>query len=553
MPSPNAIIDNRTPLPVGSEIISMHGISFKIKNAPVIRGGSALIYRISREGSLRNFILKECWPYSKNFSFQRDFTTGSALPVAENAEAKKYFDFVKENMRRENEIGELIANQTGRTIAPRENLAVKKIIVDGRELSAKDCYFILFEDVTASDKRGWFLKDLLKECARPVEENSPMRTGNLPSPAVAAAIIEELLKALRDVHLAGYVHGDINDANIFFMGCDPQNSDIGVGQLLDFGNALKLETDGKTLPVKNIFSTSGYWAPEILESRDDLQLTAAADIYSVGCLMLYLFRGMRYKKVCGKDIAKNISGATFLPIKKIMQRGYKREAALLFSKILSKALAYNPADRYQNAGEMLREIIFLKKILSPPKFNLSPNLSRSPYFVSGSRDKELNYLQSEIVAGKNLLWIWGIGGIGKTELAMEFARKQIENGRAAYLATFRSSLKETVLNLNFSDWHFEFDGQGDASDLEYRAQIDLLKENYKDALLIIDNFDDEKKSLAELQPLDEESAFTLFKSVMKISPDEENIVRKLISEVDCHPMTVEILAHSFAERIACPT
>ncbi len=578
VPRPNGDLDDRTPLPAGSEIISVHGIRFKIKNDAVVRGGSALIYRVSRAGSYRKYILKECYPYTKNLSFKRDLTSGSALPVAENAEAEELFDLVKRNMRRENEIGELIANQTGRMIAPGENLDAAKIIVDGRELDAAGCYFILFEDATASDKRGWFLKDLLEECARPIENDMPLRTGNLPAPPIAAAVMEELLKALRDVHLAGYVHGDINDSNIFFMGCDPQNSDIGVGQLLDFGNALKLEADGKTLPIKNIFSTSGYWAPEILENKGDLRLTAAADIYSAGCLMLYLFKGMRYKKVYGRNLAKNISAATFLPVKKIMQRGYNRESANLFSKILSKAFAYNPDDRYQNADEMLKDIIFLKKILDPPKFNLSPNLSRSPYFVSGSRDKEIACLQAEIDAGKSLLWIWGIGGIGKTELAMEFARKQIENGRAAYLATFRSSIKETVLNLNFSGWHFEFDGQGDASDLEYRARIDLLKENCKDVLLIIDNFDDEKKSLAELQrepaykdllgldmkilfttrsrpnnfvpelqPLDEESALTLFKSVMKISPDEENIIRKLIREVDCHPMTVEILAHTLNE------
>ena len=242
-----------------------------------------------------------------------------------------------------------------------------------------------------------------------------------------------------------------------------------------------------------------------------------------------------------------------------MQCGYRREAAILFGKILSRALSYNPEMRYKDAGEMLKDIIFLKKIVAPPKFNLPANLSRSPYFVKGSRDREIDRLQADMNNFIQPLWIWGIGGIGKTELAMEFARKQIENGRSAYLVTFRETIKETVLSMNFSGWNFDFDGQGDATELEYQARLDLLRENYKDALLIIDNFDSDTKTLAELmrepaykelvglnmtilfttrsrsndsvpemEPLSEDNALMLFNSIAKYSSEDENFVRKLL-------------------------
>lgn len=388
MPRPTGeIVDNRTPLPVGTEIISASGVSYKIKDTPVSFGGSALIYRAQRKGSLRNFILKECYPRSKEFDFVRDPESWLVRPADDAAE--KFFDLVKTNMRRENQIGQLIANQTGRTVAAWENINAVTFVLDGRAFDASKSFFIVFEEVGGTKYSGWFLKDLLDECAKSAQNDAPLRRGGLPAPQTAAAVMEELLKALRDIHRAGYVHGDINDANFFLMGCDPSNGDIGVGQLLDFGNAFKLEADGKTLPIENIFSTAGYWSPEILESEGALRLSAATDVYSAGCLMLYLFKGMRYKKACGRTLAKNFSATTFVPLKKIIQCGYRREAAILFSKILAKALAHNPADRYKDAGEMLKDIIFLKKIIAPPKFNLSPNLSRSPYFVKGSRDKEL--------------------------------------------------------------------------------------------------------------------------------------------------------------------
>ncbi len=563
--------DSRSPLPPNTIIKDEIGICYKIKAEEIEFGGSALLYRVERTGSLRNFILKECYPRSRDLFFSRK----NGIVYADDEKSEEVFKILKTNMRRENVTGQLISRKTGRTISAFENLNAVEIIIDGETFAAKDSCFLVMEQATDGENRGWFLKDFFKECEKPIEPGAPFRNGGLPAPIFAAQIIEELLKSLRDIHNAGYIHGDISDLNIFFMGNDLQNGDVGVGQLLDFGNSFKLQADGKTAPIENVFTTEGYSAPEIFQSTDSIRLTPAADIFSCGALMLYLLKGMRYRKACGKDLTSSFKVKTFVTEKKLLKRGYNREAAILFIKILSKALNFNPENRYQNAAEMLKEIIFLKKIIASPKFTLSRNLSKSPYFVNGSRDKELAALQQEINIGTHPLYIWGIGGVGKTELAMEFARKQIENGRASYLVTFKNSMKETVMAMNFSGWNYEFDGNGNAADREYRARLDLLKENYKDSLLIIDNFDSTEKSISELQseaeykdilsldmkilfttrsrpndstpelnPLTEENALSLFKSIVKFQDKEKNIVLKLIQEVDCHPMTVEILART---------
>ena len=207
------INDNRIPLPVGSEIISANGIRYKIKEDSVTFGSNSLIYKVSRESSLRNFVLKEFYPFSKKFSFVRK----GAMIYSENKnEVEEYLRLLKENMIRENTIGQLLANRTGRTISALENLNVEKIIVHGKTFDAKGSYFIVLEEVTGDENnRGWFLKDLLEECAKPAQNDTTLRTGGLPSSHVLVCIMEEFLKALRDVHNAGYVHGDINDANFF--------------------------------------------------------------------------------------------------------------------------------------------------------------------------------------------------------------------------------------------------------------------------------------------------------------------------------------------------
>ena len=562
--------DKRIPLPPGTVIRDEHGIRYTIKNSEVGVGGSSLIYRVEREGTLRNFVLKECYPRSKDCFFIRRET--DLVVCGEDDDDQYELDLVKDNMRRESIIGQILSQTTGRTISAWETLRSPEIILGDKIFNAKDACFVVMEQTGG----GWFLSDLLKECAKPVQVDAPLQNGRLPSPYVATCIVEEILKSLRDINSAGYLHGDINDSNIFFMGCDPRNADIGVGQLIDFGNTLKLETDGKTAEIDEIFSSEAFSAPEIFERTGAVRLTQAVDIFSVGCLILYLVKGFEYKEIYDRKILSNFPVDTYVPLKTVMSRGYRREGAGVFRKILTKALRRAPSERYQSAKEMLDDVIFLKKIIQPPKFALPLNLSRSPYFVKGSRDKELAELQQALAEDIHPIWIFGTGGEGKTELAMEFARKEIERGRTAFLVRFNGSMKDTVLNMNFSGWRFEFDGQGDMREKEYQAKLDLLKENYENALMIIDNFDSETQTLAELQnepaykdllnlnmkilfttrsrpdggielaPLNDEDCLKLFRAIYKFPVDEEPIVRRIIREVDRHTMTVELLARTLA-------
>ncbi len=560
--------DKRKFLPAGTELVEKNGTCYKILRA-IAGGGSSIVYEAAQIGSLKIFILKECYPSSTKYNFVRKDAV--ICPAEENdSDAKNFLESVKKNIERENEIGQIISNRTGRTIAPWGKLNVAKIIIGEKIYNAAESLFIVMERATDDEKlRGIFLKDLLDECAAEPENFKPLRVGGVPAPNVATKILEELLKSLRDIHAAKFIHGDINDANFFLMGHDFKSGDIGVGQLLDFGNARKILDDGKTAPIKDVFSTPGYWSPEILSRTENLRLTAATDIYSVGCLMLYLFHGMKFKEARGNDLATS-RRVSLVSVPEAMRHGYKREAAVLLREILGKALKFKPEERYQNGAEMLKDILRLKKLTAPPKFFLAPNLFRSPYFVDGSRDKELDQLQRDMLGGKHPLFIFGVGGIGKTELANEFARRQIKNGIPAYLVTFKGSVRETVLSLNFSGYEAAAPG----SESDYLKRLEILKEDYQGCLLVVDNFDDDEKnfdalknepaykdlvfgtglkilittrarpdeSTKELSPLDEENAMKLFKSISPVAPDDEKIVRELLREADYHPMTVELLA-----------
>ncbi|MBO4401118.1 MAG: tetratricopeptide repeat protein [Selenomonadaceae bacterium] len=584
--SQNKTKDGRVPLPAGAVIVGAGGERYTLQEA-VGGGGSALIYRATKSNSRRLFVVKECYPVANLYKFVRENYV--VCPEESGNElAIERLEFYKSNMALENEVGQTIAASTKRIVASWEDLNAREIIVDETHYDATGSFFIVMECMSREKENGWFLSDLLEECAHPASKNYPLRTGGLPAPYVVVCIMEEVLKSLRDVHRAGYIHGDIQDANFFLMGNDLKTGDIGVGMLLDFGNARKLLEDGKTAEFadREIFATLGYCAPEIIYDNDGtLRLTPAADIFSAGCLFLYLLRGMDYRDNWGGDLINLLGNGRIFSVKNALKRGYGRDAAFLLEEILETALSLEPEKRYQNGGEMLEKILELKKLSMPLRFKLAANLSRSPYWVARSRDEELARLQKQLAEGQQPLYIWGIGGVGKTELAMEFARKQSVR---AYLVTFRGTMRETVLQLDFANYKFRYNGTGDRQEQEYCERLAILKTDYADCLLIVDNFDSETEDISRLQQepafkdivgigmhvlfttrsrpdeitpelvaFSEKSAFELFTQIVyddsgggkKISIDaeEEQIIRKLLSEIEYHPLTVELAAKAVCD------
>ncbi|MGC8511377.1 MAG: serine/threonine-protein kinase, partial [Acidimicrobiales bacterium] len=108
-----------------------------------------------------------------------------------------------------------------------------------------------------------------------------LRAGPL-SPAATAALGERLGDALGYVHERGIVHRDLKPSNIL-LGADDEAwlSDFGIAQLHD---ATTMTVEGSTM------GTVSYMAPEQL---DDHQVGPAADIWSLGIVLLECLTGRR--------------------------------------------------------------------------------------------------------------------------------------------------------------------------------------------------------------------------------------------------------------------
>lgn len=122
-------------------------------------------------------------------------------------------------------------------------------------------------------------------------------------------------------------------------------------------------------------------------------------------------------------------------------------------------------------------------------------------FVEGSRDTEIAALR-ESLEKDGIVFLWGFGGMGKSETAIKLALGMEPKG-GVFLMHYQNSMRDTILKLNFDGYKLYATPSTNTpetfAEADLRQRMKMLKEGYRDAILIVDNFDVEGKSLADLQ------------------------------------------------------
>lgn len=152
-----------------------------------------------------------------------------------------------------------------------------------------------------------------------------------------------LCGALAGVHGAGLVHGDIKTANVM-------REKGGRIVLMDFSSARDRQADDSG--GESVVGTPLYMAPEVFHGT----LGPAADIYSLG-VVLYRLVSMKYP----------VHGSTVADIKGKHSRGEYQSLrdvcphlSRAFVKVVERALAPDPGQRYASAGEMEQALAALQ-------------------------------------------------------------------------------------------------------------------------------------------------------------------------------------------------
>ena len=157
---------------------------------------------------------------------------------------------------------------------------------------------------------------------------------------VAAQVAEGLAKA----HAQGVVHRDIKPGNLMLTDDGVKILDFGLAK---FADALQLTIAGSTL------GTVAYMSPEQARAEET---DARSDIWAVGIVLYEMLAGaVPFKGTYAEAIAHAIRTD---PAPPIARADTALPEALL--AIITRALQKDPADRYQSARELARDLRLLQ-------------------------------------------------------------------------------------------------------------------------------------------------------------------------------------------------
>src|SRR6266568_2862959 len=163
--------------------------------------------------------------------------------------------------------------------------------------------------------------------------------GRLPVPVVLT-IGKQLCRALEVAHEQGVIHRDIKPQNIVV---DP----TGVLKVMDFGIArLATPPQGKGLTQEGMsIGTPDYMSPEQLSG---MELDARSDLYSAGVVLFECLTGRAPFEAASVYalIARHLEEESPDP------RTLNADVPEALAQVIVKAMAREPADRYQSAAQM---------------------------------------------------------------------------------------------------------------------------------------------------------------------------------------------------------
>jgi len=160
----------------------------------------------------------------------------------------------------------------------------------------------------------------------------------------AVTIARTVASALDHAHRRNVLHRDVKPENILLQ--------EGEALVADFGVARAVEEAGvetRTLPGLAV-GTPAYMSPE--QASGDERVDGRSDQYALACVLFEMLAGR--PPFVGNSIGRVIQQHLQAPPPSL--RSFRPEAPVTIDPILTRALAKDPAGRYQTAQEMLQAL-----------------------------------------------------------------------------------------------------------------------------------------------------------------------------------------------------
>lgn len=190
-----------------------------------------------------------------------------------------------------------------------------------------------------------------------IRQDGPM------SLARVVEIIRQVGAALDAAHEQGVVHRDLKSENIMLLGANGPD----YAKVLDFGIAKIKEHDGDYDPGLTapdlVIGTPQYMSPEQCSQAPDID--SRSDIYSLGVIIYEMLVG--HVPFTGPSPTAIMMKHLQEPVPSVLVERSDLSGAV--GRVISRAMAKNPDDRYQNVSELVDDLTIAAGIeagVTPP-------------------------------------------------------------------------------------------------------------------------------------------------------------------------------------------
>ena len=316
-------------------------------------------------------------------------------------------------------------------------------------------------------------------------------------------LMHSVTKAVELYHNAGFLHLDIKPQNILVL-----DEVTDIVKLFDFGSLIPLN---KFLDrsVVSIPVPGEYYVPELLNC-EVRNIGIHTDVFEIGAMIFNRLFGrypqpadMRYDAVYPFEESPLLIGAS-------------PKAKHEIEKLLRKTIQISKKSRYQTTAELkehLKRIVDIVNSDTPYLIDL-PKWQPTREFVG--RTDELKDLNQRL-QNDGYVFIKGIGGLGKSELAKFYIKKYSSKYHTVQFCKYNNSLKDVVASLSINGVD---DNEFSSFDELVRHKNKILHTCDEHTILIIDNFNvTHDKFLREFLPACNSSFKVIFTTRCNLAAD----------------------------------
>ena len=245
--------------------------------------------------------------------------------------------------------------------------------------------------------------------------------------------MRNLTQAIGNYHNAGFLHLDIKPENIFILDEDQPVKGI---MLFDFDSVIE-KSNKMTVPALSY--TKDWAAPEQLLPYRRNSICEATDLFSIGEII--------FAKIFGRHStqAERRSFAEYdIDYNADIFKNVNPKVVPLIKELFRHTLCAVPARRYQTAVELIEQLDKIIKLSNTEnQFLISSRINPKGGFIG--RDTELQDIHARLKQNP-ILFLHGIGGIGKSELAKQYAVRYQSEYDTVFFAPYDTDIVFLIAN-----------------------------------------------------------------------------------------------------------